>query len=174
MVDNYQQLFTTPCCFHRCFHFFIDSFSPIIVQVEPVLKDSAFVPYATDDVTRRIATPSVHRVQAIGPSGETFYIAPDEAIHLIKEGDAEPLGGFSIRLLAPLLRGLRGPSCGVQGSVRSKGEDGRPRLAYLEKIGVGMRVRDRLTGEVIIDYGLEREEIGRIHRRTLQSVLARS
>ncbi len=114
------------------------------------------------------------RIRAIEPDGRVLFIRPEQAISLIKGGDAwcsEP-GSATIYLREPAWRGLRGPSCSVQGLARGRAADGLPRLSQLEKYALGSRVRDRATGEVLQDYGEELAEIGAIHHRILRSVAA--
>ena len=91
-------------------------------------------------------------VQAVFQDGSECFITRDVAISYIKAGEAEPLGGWRIAMKGRMVKGVRGPSCGVQGSSRH-GE-----VSYLEHVAL----RDRRT----------LEEIGRISRGVAQLVTA--
>lgn len=118
-------------------------------------------------------------VRAKHPNGTVEFMPIEEGINLLKSGDAVIIGHMQIRLRPPKGGSIHGPSCGVQGSVRGKGEDGKPRLSYVEKLAMGIRVRAQANevnsdgkpivtaGDIVIDYREELREIGRIHHRIL-------
>jgi hypothetical protein len=124
-------------------------------------------------------------VQVIHADGWREFIAPETAINYLRSGAADHDGQMTIRMKPPKGGSLRGPSCSVQGGVRGKGSDGRPKLSYVQNLAIGLRVRAMANeinsegvvvvaeGETLVDYGLELSEIGRVHHRILLSVMKR-
>lgn len=91
-------------------------------------------------------------VQAVFQDGSECFLSPEVALSYIKAGEAEPLGGWRIAMKGRMVKGVRGPSCGVQGSAR------RGEVSYLEHIAT----KDKGT----------LEEIRRISRGVAQLVTA--
>ena len=75
-----------------------------------------------------------NRVLVVWPSGRESFMQPLDAVEHVKSGDAELLGKFSIRMLKPRLRYLRGPSCAASGAARGRGEDGTLTECYIEQV----------------------------------------
>ena len=96
------------------------------------------------------------RVAVHWPDGRVTAMPWQEAVEHIKAGDANSIGEFSIRMKNPRMRGLRGPSCKVDGHANGRAVDGYLKQSYLERIA--------------LKSGAELAELELISRRIRRSV----